>query len=347
MVVHCIKCGIIGLTKTKREALDWEYEGFQWWMQFGIDPGILSQHKAAKGHYYQKDSIKYKDYPLVVPHCMVWYRFKNTKLTPHWVKISVRKRKGIGVWLPIKPHKPLPDIQYLRDSLMVRNRKGDYEFRLIYDVPQQLVVPKEVLAVDLGERVMATVCGSGYRAFLGREVRGIRRHYAWLRRRLGQKKLLGKIRQIGSKERNKVRNVLHHVANQVVSIAEQTRAIIVIGQLKGIRRVRTSKRLNRIVFNMPYYTLTKMIQYKAAQRGIQVFLVDERGTSMTCHRCGNADRKQRKSQGLFVCSRCSLEYNADLNGARNIMDRAGEQGFLARALAEALKSGSIPAQIST
>src|SRR3989344_3471419 len=116
MVVHCIKCGVVGLTCRKRADLDHEFEGFQWWMQFGINKGILSQHMRAKGYYYKKGKIQYKDYPLVIPGKQVWFRRRETKLTPYWMKISLRKRKGIGMWLPIKPHKQLPNVKYLKDS---------------------------------------------------------------------------------------------------------------------------------------------------------------------------------------------------------------------------------------
>ncbi|MFH1971846.1 MAG: hypothetical protein ABIJ18_00025 [archaeon] len=177
MVIHCVKCGILILTDSKKRDLDHEYNGFQWWMQFGVDNNILSQHKRAKGHYYKK--IQYKNYPLVIPKNQIRYRKKSTKLTPFWIKISVRKRKGIGVWLPIKPHKPLFDFKYIKDSLLVKNHKGNYELRLIFDVPQLKIIPRNILAIDLGEKVIATVCDSlGRIAFLGKGIRGIRRHYA-------------------------------------------------------------------------------------------------------------------------------------------------------------------------
>src|SRR3989344_9482462 len=159
-VTKLIKAGILNLTKSKKEALDHEYNGFQWWMQFNIDKDILSQHKMAKGWYYDKKKIKYKDYPLVIPNEYTWFRKKETKLTPFWIKISVRKRKGVGVWLPIKPHKEPLDIKYLKDSLLIKNKKGNYELRLVYqyDVPE--INYKNILAVDLGDKNMATACGS-------------------------------------------------------------------------------------------------------------------------------------------------------------------------------------------
>lgn len=81
--------------------------------------------------------------------------------------------------------------------------------------------------------------------------------------------------------------------------------------------------MNRIVSNMPYYALTQMITYKAHGKGIPVIKVNENGTSKTCHRCGEKGR--RPFQGLFICSSCGLEYNADLNGAINIGKRFSEQ----------------------
>ncbi len=340
MVIHCIRCVVLNLTKYKQEALDNEYSGFQWWMQFGIDIGILSQHKRAKGHYYKKEQINYKEYPLIIPHNQMLFRKKDTKLTPYWIKVSVRKRKGIGVWLPIKPRKQIPDIKYLKDSMLVMNKKGNYELRLHFDIPQIKIIPKSIIAIDLGERVIATVCDSkGNKLFLGRNIRGIRRHYAWLRKVLGQRKLLKKIRQIGQKEKNIVKNELHLTSNQIIDLAKKNKSIIVIGQFN--RKKTRSKRLNRIVFNMPYHALITMIKYKAEQSGIQVFMVDEKYSSITCHKCGNIDKKQRKSQGLFSCSHCGLQYNADLNGAMNNLKRAEEQCFLAGAIAEAQKPVAI------
>jgi hypothetical protein len=98
LVTRIINAGVLKLTKSKQEHLDHEYNGFQWWMQFNVDKDILSQHKRAKGWYYDKNKIKYKDYPLVIPYKQVWLRNRNTRLTKHWIKISVRKRKGIGLF---------------------------------------------------------------------------------------------------------------------------------------------------------------------------------------------------------------------------------------------------------
>ena len=336
MAIHCIKCGILNLTTSKLEDLDHEFHGFQWWMQFGIDKDILSQHKKSKGYHYKRNKIKYKAYPLIIPSTQVRYRNKNTKLTKHWIKISVRKRKGIGVWLPIKPHKSLPNFKFLRDSLLIKNHKGNYELRLIFDVPTPQIKPKNILAIDLGERNIATVCDSlGNIAFLGRSIRGLRRHFAWLRKCLGKKKMLKKIKSIGKKEKRKINQILHEISNIIINWAEKTKSIIVLGDLKGIRKSAKGRKMRSLVSAAPFFKLTQMIQYKAKEKGLQSFKVKEYNTSKICHKCGNIGK--RKKQHSFSCKHCGLQYNADLNGARNILNRARGQDLLARAMAYAQK----------
>jgi len=334
MAIHCIKCGVVGLTSSKLADLDHEFNGFQWWMQFGLDKDILSQHKRAKGFTYKK--IKYKTYPLVVPSKQVRYRYRHTKLTNHWIKIGVRKRKGVGIWLPIKPHKPLPHFKFLKDSLLLKNNKGNYELRLIFDLPEPRVRTKNILAIDLGERNIATVCDSlGNVAFFGKDIRGLRRHFAWLRRKLGRKKLLKMIKRLGSKEKRIIQQKLHEISNAIVKWAKETKSIIVVGNLKGIRKAAKGKVMRRLVSAIPFHKLTQMITYKAKQKGLQVMKIKEYNTSKICHKCKRIG--ERKNQGLFSCKHCGMQYNADLNAARNILNRARKQDFLVRVMAYAPK----------
>ena len=95
--------------------------------------------------------------------------------------------------------------------------------------------------------------------------------------------------------------------------------------------------MNRIVSNMPYYRLTQQITYKAAWLGIPVRMISERGTSKTCHRCGSTDTSRIK-QPIFRCHACGLVYNADLNGAKNIVKRFFDQAVEERASCNAHNS---------
>jgi putative transposase len=77
---------------------------------------------------------------------------------------------------------------------------------------------------------------------------------------------------------------------------------------------------NRSILDAGWAQFTQILTAKAASAGRRVISVDPRHTSVTCHACGA--RCTRPRQGTVVCLRCG-QWDADLNGARNIATRAG------------------------
>lgn len=161
---------------------------------------------------------------------------------------------------------------------------------------------------------------------------------AWLRKRLGERKLLGEITRIVDTERRKVQWHLHNISRAIVRQAKELRAVILLGDLKGIRSHAKGRRMNRIVFSMPYYTLSKMIESKALWEGIPLVYGDEAGSSKTCHFCNSEGI--RVGQGLFRCHLCGHEYNADANGAYNMGRRLWKHIFQSGAIGSGLIRGA-------
>jgi putative transposase len=309
-----VQAGIVGLTRRKKKLLDREYANLQRFLRGDKTVPLYSANKQQALRYYRK--VKRKEYPLSLRNDLINLR----RAKAFWfLKIPVYGVRG-GIRVPVKPHREFPDGK-LCESKIVR-RKGIYIAMLTFEFsPPPMRVCSSILAVDLGERFCATAVlwhKSVMKVqFLGREIRGVRRHYAWLRRRLQERGLTQVVKRIGCKERRVVNAILHRVSKRIVSLALATNSYIVLGDLTGIRRRVNGKgkRLRRIVSNMPYYRLTKMIEYKAMLVGIPVITTSEACTSLTCHICGCEGK--RKTQGLFVCPHCG-EYNADLNGAINV-----------------------------
>jgi len=315
-----IRCKVWRATKTKQNILNREYDNLQTYLHEGKDNSIYSATKQQAKRYYKKIK-KGKEYPISIRKDLIKVEKRDTKIAQYWIRIPTYGRRG-GLWLPVKPHSDFPDSFEISESKIVKKRDGFYiHVTISKDIPLRSC--SHVLAVDLGERYMAVVCGNFDNQrprFYGKEVRGVRRHFAWLRKRLGEKKLLREIKRIGQKERRVVDSYLHEISKDIVSVARNSDSIIVLGDLKGIRNHTKGKRFNRIVANMPYYRLSEMIKYKAAWEGIPVMIVSERGTSKTCSECGS--RGKRPFQGLFKCDKCGYQVNADFNSAKNILKRA-------------------------
>jgi len=318
-----IQCGVVKLTNFKQNVLDREYNAVQDVIKLNandidwVDVKIYSANKQQAIRYFKR--YKSKEYPISLRNDLI--NVKKTK--SFWfLKIPVYGVRG-GIRIPIKPHREFPDnFKICESKLIKRNGKYIAMVTIEFDTPK-LRRCSSVLAVDLGERFAATAVllqdGSVMKVrFMGKEIRGIRRHYSWLRKRLQERGLTKIVKRIGKKENHCVSNILNNISKKIVGLADSTDSCIVLGNLKGIRKHSRGRKFNRIVSNMTFYKLTWMIKYKAEEVGIPVLEVDESYTSKTCHICGRIGR--RKMQGLFVCKTCG-EYNADLNGAINIAKR--------------------------
>jgi len=316
-----IKAKIVHLTKVKQRLLEVEYKNLQRFLRGEKDVPLYSAYKQQAMRYYNKIKPN-KEYPLSIRKDLLKIERKDTKIAKYWARIPVKSRRG-GVWVAIEPHRPIePNIEICESKLFKKN--GEWWLHIVVqkEVEKPKPNPHKIIAIDIGDRNVATkvelIDGKVQKPkFYGREVRGIRRHYDWLRRKLGEKKLLKKIKQIGRKEHRKVDDILHKISREIVNRAKELGATIVIGNLKGIRKKNRGKTLNRIVNRMPYRRLTQYIRYKAEWEGIPVLVIPEYNSSKICYKCGKEGR--RLSQARFKCLYCGLDYfNADLNGAINL-----------------------------
>jgi putative transposase len=310
-----VQSGIVKLTQRKKNALDSEYDNLQKFLRGDKTAPLYSANKQQALRYYKR--LKLKEYPLSLRNDLI--NVKKAKV--FWfLKLPIYGIRG-GIKVALKPHREFPQGK-LCESKIIRKGK-QYIAMLTFEFePPATRKCSSILAVDLGERFAASAVlmqnGTVMKAkFFGKEIRGVRRHYAWLRKRLQERGLTQVVKRIGKKERRVVNAVLHRVSKGIVSLADSTDSYMVLGDLTGIRKHAKGKgkRFNRIVSNMPYYRLTQMIEYKATLKGIPVVTTSEAYTSRTCHVCGCEGN--RKTQGLFICPHCG-EYNADLNGAVNI-----------------------------
>lgn len=331
-----IKCKIINPTELKLEQLNKEYHYLQDLLQLeskGLD--FLPIYQSLKKKVYSanlqqvlrfyKDIKPNKEYPISFRKDLLEIKKTDNRLSKYWIKIPTKQRKG-GLKLAIKSQ-PFKFEDYEICESKLYKKKNNWFINIAVQKEVELNnTYSSVLGLDLGQKYMAVSVMQPPTLmtpkFWGKEVRGIRRKYDYIRKQLGKKKLPKEIKRFGQKEQRKVTDCLHKISNAIVDLALTSNSAIVVGDLKGIRKSAKGKgrKFNRIVSNMPYYELTQMIEYKANWKGLRVIKVNEAYTSQTCHRCGA--KGSRPKQGVFNCSICGLkDYNADVNGAFNIANR--------------------------
>jgi IS605 OrfB family transposase len=205
----------------------------------------------------------------------------------------------------------------------------------VVEVPDK---PETVIAIDRGEHNLAVAVAISMnnpdkpmkgQFWRGGEIKRIRGLYGHIRRKLQEKKLLKKVKELKGKERRKVNQQLHIIANQIIAYAKQfPKPVIVMEDLTEIRRnFHKSRELNKRFHSTPFRKLQTYIKYRALLGGIDVVYLEEglvKNTSKTCHRCRHVAQDKGR---IYKCPKCGMEYDRDLNAciniARRVMSSAG------------------------
>lgn len=162
--------------------------------------------------------------------------------------------------------------------------------------------------------------------------RVLNRSLARKKRFSGRWKLVAK--QI-AKEKSKLANQRKLFQHELSKIIVQNYDVIVMEKLsiknmsasaKGTiedpgKNVAQKSGLSKVILDGAFYRFRSMIEYKCKKYGKQLILVDPKFTSQICNKCGHKDSENRVSQEIFLCTLCGHKDHADVNAAKNILDK--------------------------
>ncbi|WP_276256497.1 RNA-guided endonuclease InsQ/TnpB family protein [Halomontanus rarus] len=332
-VTTTVRVKLHSLTERKVRLVEREYASFQDAVHGDDDANLYSATKQQAGKVRSnKNPREDTEQPVVLRNdCITIEHDEDTVLSSWWFKLPVyNPERGDSIWVsvyvPEKDTHLLRD-EYIRDSELVK-RDGEWYVHLV--CKRSVAVADEyddVLAVDIGTKWIAvsTVLSDRDTRFHGADVRRVREHYKQLRKSIGKAKVRSGaqvIERLGAKESRTVEHELHQVANELVARAGKRNAVIVFGDMTGLRFDNDKGRyVNDKTHKMPYAKLATILTYKAHLDGRECIPVKEYDTSVTCWRCGSQNTS-REVQGRVECHDCGLDDNGDKNGASNIGKRA-------------------------
>lgn len=176
-----------------------------------------------------------------------------------------------------------------------------------------------VMGVDLGIKCPAvSYISDGSVKFYGngRKNKYMRRHYKYLRKKLGKAKKTDAIKRINNKEQRIMKDIDHKLSREIVNTATAHGvSVIKMEQLANIRSTtRTSRKNNHSLHTWSFYGLAQFIEYKAKLAGIKVEYVNPAYTSQKCPVCGNVHHANDRK---YIC-KCGFHTHRDILGAMNI-----------------------------
>ena len=208
-------------------------------------------------------------------------------------------------------------ITHNRISLAIAREVADVKVRGWVGVDRN--VNNVTLAASDGSSTIRDLTEAGTVKATYRQIRSrFRRNDDRIRKRIAEK--------YGGKEREKVKQVLHHASKAIIQQAQQGQYGIVMEKLTGMRRLyrkgNGQGRGYRARMNSwSYGELQRQIEYKARWEGLPVIYVNPAGTSRKCSMCGSRMARIPEENRLLTCPSCGFTVDRDVNAARNILAR--------------------------
>lgn len=199
-------------------------------------------------------------------------------------------------------------------KIIVINKK--VKLNLVFNVEPAKCNSNNVVGIDRGiYNLVATSDGMLYSA---KEIRAAKRRFQHNRKTLQQKGTRSakkRLKAMSGREKRFMSSVNHFVTKQLAENLDV--GVYAIEDLKGIRKQRYGKTLNKWLSNWSYFQFETYLKYKCEINNIKVEKVDPRYTSQKCSVCGSIIKQSRKGNH-FKCKHCGYEDHADINAAKNI-----------------------------
>jgi len=224
---------------------------------------------------------------------------------------------------PAKYHEKFKDWK-VGQAWLVKTPKGVF-LNVVFSKEVEVKEPKSFVDVDLNENNITLSLPNGEFVQIITHEREIRTGYFVKRRRIQQKIRAGKVRRellekYGEREKNRLNDLYHKLANKIVEVAEKYGGIALEDLTEIMESIRYSAEMNGRLHRWSFRKLQSIIEYKAKLRGVRVVFVNPAYTSSLCQICG---RKLSPNGGrVLKCLNCGFEADRDVVGSWNIRLRA-------------------------
>ena len=266
--------------------------------------------------------VKASNLPILKKPCC-YINNQNYKVKDNCIEFPVMvndksKRISVLVKLTDRQKELFSDAKFGTMRIVIKNHT--LVAQIVYEAAEpELKTDGNVMGVDLGVKCPAvSYCSDGSVKFYGngRRNKYMRRHYAYLRKKVQISKKMKAVKRINDKEQRIMRDIDHKLSHDIVKTAVAHNVkVIKLEQLQNIRSAtRKSRKNNHSLHTWSFYRLAQFIEYKAKLAGISVEYVNPAYTSQRCPVCGSVHHADDRN---YTCE-CGFRIHRDLLGAMNI-----------------------------
>ncbi|ALM74379.1 RNA-guided endonuclease InsQ/TnpB family protein [Thermococcus barophilus] len=238
------------------------------------------------------------------------------------IKLSTPNGRISLEFYPAKYHEKFKDWK-VGQAWLVKTPKGVF-LNAIFSKDVEVKEPKTFVGVDLNENNVTLSLPNGEFVQIITHEREIRTGYFVKRRKIQKKLRAGKrgrelLEKYGERERNRLTDLYHKLANKIVELAEKYGGLALEDLTKIRDSIRYSAEMNGRLHRWSFRKLQSIVEYKAKLKGVRVVFVNPAHTSSLCPICGG---KLSPNGHRVLSCKCGFEADRDMVGSWNIRLKA-------------------------
>ncbi|SMH72431.1 RNA-guided endonuclease InsQ/TnpB family protein [Candidatus Nitrosotalea okcheonensis] len=345
MVNHCIRIGLENNASTLKNSLDafiQPVKGIQHTVILQTYCNITGNRRLAQMKMSIKRGIKTKSPFITKPYLVSCYGFKINYML---LSIPTGNRQVILVKLNdhtisklaedgIKPK----SFTITPESLCISVEKDVEEIK-----------PESVIGIDRNLRNITISTQSGTVMYKTNKLLSIKEntsHVISSFKRFDVRVKRHFQQRLGNRRSRRIQQYLHKISKDIVQRAVNTKSILILEDLKGIRKLYRKgngqgKKYRRKLNSWSFYELQRQITYKAEWEGIPVGFVDPKRTSQLCPICGKRLQEDRLQLRKLLCINCKRTMDRDVIASMNIAYKGWSRFCHPRGLSEEAVNGNL------
>ena len=254
----------------------------------------------------------------------------KAKAFDYWLRFSTLD-KGKPVLIPLKRNSYAESLEgEFRTFYQILEENGDIKVKVVKELKKKNYVPTtDITAIDLGlNPLIATNNGDlmsrQFLDFLKKMDEKIVKRMALVQRSRGLPSQDNKYRMYVRKLREFLKNEINRVLNRLINLYKPMKIVV---EKLDFRSPELSKRMNRLIQNFGKRYVKEKLERLHQLYGIEIVEVNPAYSSQECSSCGYVDKENRKSTQEFECKCCGNKINAQVNSAKNILERSSLKEF--------------------
>ncbi len=257
----------------------------------------------------------------------------HTPTFDFWLRISTLDA-GHPVRLPLQLYRrakqTIEKYPQLCTGVTLNKRDGQWRATLVVERKgEKPKANKNIIGIDIGmKHIAVTSDDKQYGAISDTLARRVERKAERLARKQKlnaclKRKGLPTVNLIDHKAESFARNEIGRALNKLIENLPNGSAVAL--ERLNVKDMRfKSRQMNRRLRVSQLGYIRDKLRFKLDERGIRYRSVQPAYSSQECDRCGFVHEDNRSSQSTFKCLNCGYVENADVNAARNIAKRFGD-----------------------